>query len=806
MANAHARKRVHQEFEFGARPLWKSKEVFHVSRLTLMRLCIVSGEWLSVVWTFPKQACCGMRNENLLQCWYRCMCFAASPEVECQTLFSRCQTASRIVVSAAAISLNVGGAPQFQVWSDASSCNFRKVICRHLGLFNVYGAHLPEMDCDHAWQAERELLETRPRCVGSFRPFGIQSGSCSTVWLKVGLLSVAMKQKSPKRWTNAHAAVISLVVDKLETEVVLTQHIFGVVNFEADGSGPNVAMTMTMTHSEKSIQQTLVAWRNKRERRSHDPAKKCLLKLVWLALLARFALTHCRSQCAVHRITRIQVARILEFCATQQRRPGGSRKTSGQREKVYGRYRSSSVRPDFFPPLFVFGMVVRSFIFSIAQSRLFLGKVFPRTVLLVNPSRCSWVSTHHEVLDCNAAAPAFQKLVGAACGADCVAATAFQKASFSFSFFDFDLLLILCYVMLAISSSLSLTLLTYLAGRRWRFLLCLACSQIFLLLSLCDRFLIESIFHGLLLLWSISVVFVVTFSWNFVRSQSHQAWGIRWYRLTIFFLVYLLLCKSCILNWVQGSISHSVMLLFSAPVLWVLFQHRIFAFSILSMASSVLLFTSSIAVVSISSSISFLKEMSVLIVARVWTLSILVFAFSAIQVFCVVVVIGLVISFLNLSVPPFRLCEPFFHALLWGSKLQRRGSSLVWSPCRRSEVGVEGSTISRSTLACICKTSTRQPLIRCLISVASCCWNILIWPNCFVLSSLVNTSTLMLSISISFVLFELRLIRIFVFSWMYLESHFFCAMFGVTHHFLKRLLCSCKQEHLVSKSQICEAN
>ena len=99
----------------------------------------------------------------------------------------------------------------------------------------------------------------------------------------------------------------------------------------------------------------------------------------------------------------------------------------------------------------------------------------------------------------------------------------------------------------------------------------------------------------------------------------------------------------------------------------------------------------------------------------------------------------------------------------------------------------------------------QAPLIRCLISVVSCCWNIIIWPNCFVLSSLVNTSTLMLSISNSFVLFELRLIRIFVFSWMYLESHFFCAMFGVTHHFLKLLFCSCKQEHFVSKSQICEA-
>ena len=53
-------------------------------------------------------------------------------------------------------------------------------------------------------------------------------------------------------------------------------------------------MTMTMTHSEKSVEQPSEAWPYKRELKGHDPAKKSLLKLVWLALLARFALTHCR--------------------------------------------------------------------------------------------------------------------------------------------------------------------------------------------------------------------------------------------------------------------------------------------------------------------------------------------------------------------------------------------------------------------------------------------------------------------------------------------------------------------------------
>ena len=47
-------------------------------------------------------------------------------------------------------------------------------------------------------------------------------------------------------------------------------------------------MTMTMTHSEKSNQQSLEAWPYRRERRGHDPAKKSLLQLMWIALLARF--------------------------------------------------------------------------------------------------------------------------------------------------------------------------------------------------------------------------------------------------------------------------------------------------------------------------------------------------------------------------------------------------------------------------------------------------------------------------------------------------------------------------------------
>ena len=54
-----------------------------------------------------------------------------------------------------------------------------------------------------------------------------------------------------------------------------------------------LTMTMTMTHSKKSIQQSSVAWPYRRERRGQDPAKRSLLKLMRLALLTKCALAHC---------------------------------------------------------------------------------------------------------------------------------------------------------------------------------------------------------------------------------------------------------------------------------------------------------------------------------------------------------------------------------------------------------------------------------------------------------------------------------------------------------------------------------
>ena len=79
--------------------------------------------------------------------------------------------------------------------------------------------------------------------------------------------------------------------------------------------------------------------------------------------------------------------------------------------------------------------------------------------------------------------------------------------------------------------------------------------------------------------------------------------------------------------------------------------------------------------------------------------------------------------------------------------------------------------------------------------------NVIVWPRYFVLSSFDKISTLMLSISISFLLFELWLLRI----WMYFEFHLFCAMLEVAQHFLELLSCRSKLEHIVSKAHIREA-
>ena len=126
--------------------------------------------------------------------------------------------------------------------------------------------------------------------------------------------------------------------------------------------------------------------------------------------------------------------------------------------------------------------------------------------------------------------------------------------------------------MLATSSSLNLTPSTYLAGRLWQFLLCLALfsdlSSAIIVYSVSSRVhhpqYFAALIHDLLYLLSLSVEFSVSFS---------SSWAIRWCRLPIFFLVSHLLRESCIFNWVQGSVQqlslsicHLVEMRFSAPV------------------------------------------------------------------------------------------------------------------------------------------------------------------------------------------------------------------------------------------------
>ena len=66
----------------------------------------------------------------------------AAREVGCQTHLPHCQTASRVVVSAATFSLNVRrGAPRSQLCTDAEPDSFGRMICRHRGLPEACGAN-----------------------------------------------------------------------------------------------------------------------------------------------------------------------------------------------------------------------------------------------------------------------------------------------------------------------------------------------------------------------------------------------------------------------------------------------------------------------------------------------------------------------------------------------------------------------------------------------------------------------------------------------------------------------------------------
>ena len=178
-------------------------------------------------------------------------------------------------------------------------------------------------------------------------------------------------------------------------------------------------------------------------------------------------------------------------------------------------------------------------------------------------------------------------------------------------------------------------------------------------------------------------------------------------------MVYLLLCRSCILNWDQGSIQQLSLSIFHSVEMrfWTAASISFFCESWSNIESSNSpsfvcaafyvfnpFFFFNRCFVNLLVSIVLERDVAVLMVARVWTLSILIFIFCATQVFCFVVFIGPVFSLLNLFVSPFRLYDEAKHfALRWlnhsfmlccEGPSSRRSSSSVIPQRRTTEVDV----------------------------------------------------------------------------------------------------------------------
>ena len=189
------------------------------------------------------------------------------------------------------------------------------------------------------------------------------------------------------------------------------------------------------THNEV-IQQSLVAWPYRRQRRGHDPREKKSVKAgvacaVGKVCTCTLLMTVCSSsdhkekhvegkkhKLLLVQILWIKVAGILGFCATQRRGHGDpGRQPDSRRKCVAGTVVHQSVQIAFRLSVsldwwceFSASVLVET---SLTQSRLFFGVVFPRIIsfLLVN-----------------SAAAAFHKLrLGAVCGANCGTATAYPK-------------------------------------------------------------------------------------------------------------------------------------------------------------------------------------------------------------------------------------------------------------------------------------------------------------------------------------------------------------------------------------------
>ena len=125
--------------------------------------------------------------------------------------------------------------------------------------------------------------------------------------------------------------------------------------------------------------------------------------------------------------------------------------------------------------------------------------------------------------------------------------------------------------------------------------------------------------------------------------------------------------------------------------------------------------SSSISLVSISSSVSFMKEMWLSWSQSVFELIPSAVSSSELRWFVFVFVIFLIpagLSFLfvfSLCLKHFALRSivSFFHVPLIVSKCQRRSSASAWSPCWISGVCVVGSKILMSALVYICRKMPR---------------------------------------------------------------------------------------------------
>ena len=146
------------------------------------------------------------------------------------------------------------------------------------------------------------------------------------------------------------------------------------------------------------------AWPYKQECRGHDLAKKKLLQLMWLALLARCALTNCKWQYAVHRTwegheetgdrtqavaginSRIEIDGILGLWGTQRRsqgNPGGDKRAKEAKTKdAHKKNKLASI------------IAHQSFLSSNQIFNIFIRCREPITLFLDFQA-----STHHDVLN-----------------------------------------------------------------------------------------------------------------------------------------------------------------------------------------------------------------------------------------------------------------------------------------------------------------------------------------------------------------------------------------------------------------------